>query len=261
MDSKALRKLLDRVSRGAVSPDEAAEALGDDALAACAAGVTLDPHRERRAGLPEVVFGPGKSLEQLAEAVRGLTATGRPALATRLDGMQGKFLCSEFPDGEFHARSGLFAFGLRLGLDGLQPAAGEVMVVSAGAADHRVALEACGAARFFGLSCGLAPDVGVAGLHRLADHAEALAQAAVVIAVAGMDGALPSVLGGLLPAPVVAVPTSCGYGASFGGVAALLAMLNSCAPGVCVVNIDNGFGAACVAAKIMRGRARGREQA
>lgn len=253
MDTKALRKLLDRVSRGAVSPDEAARALDGEALAA---GVTLDPRREVRSGLPEVVFAPGKSLDQLCEAVRGLAAGGGPALATRVDPVQGKFLLAEFPGGDYHAKSGLFAANVRLNLDGPQPAAGEVLVVSAGAADHRVALEALGSARFFGLDTGFVPDVGVAGLHRLAPHVEALARARVVIAVAGMDGALPGVLAGLLPAPVVAAPTSAGYGASFGGVAALLTMLNSCAPGISVVNIDNGFGAACVAAKILRGRER-----
>ena len=257
MDTKALRKLLDRVSRGALSPDEAAATLGDEPLAAGGpAGVTLDPHRSLRAGLPEVVFAPGKGLDQLSEAVRGLAGDGKPVLATRVDAMQGKFLLVEFPGGEYHARSGLFAANFRLNLDGPQPAMGECLVVSAGAADHKVALEALGSARFFGLDAGFVPDVGVAGLHRLAPHVESLARAGVVIAVAGMDGALPSVLAGLLPAPVVAVPTSAGYGASFGGVAALLTMLNSCAPGISVVNIDNGFGAACVAAKILRNRER-----
>ena len=253
MDTKALRKLLDRVSRGSVSPDEAAQALDEETLAV---GVTLDHHREVRSGLPEVVFAPGKGLDQLSKAVRGLAEGGRPVLATRADAMQGKFLLAEFPGGEYHAKSGLFAANFRLNLEGPQVAAGEVLVVSAGAADHKVALEALGTARFFGLAAGFVPDVGVAGLHRLAPHVEALAQAKVIIAVAGMDGALPSVLAGLLPAPVVAVPTSTGYGVSLGGVAALLTMLNSCAPGISVVNIDNGFGAACVAAKFMRGRER-----
>lgn len=253
MDTKALRKLLDRVSRGSMSPDEATRTLDQDALAA---GVTLDHSREARSGLPEVVFGPGKSMEQLAEAVRGLADGGRPALATRVEPMQGKFLLAEFPGSEYHPKSGLFAANFRLNLDGPQPMAGEALVVSAGAADHKVALEALGAARFFGLDTGFIQDVGVAGLHRLAPHVEALASARVVVAVAGMDGALPSVLAGLLPAPVVAVPTSAGYGASFGGVAALLTMLNTCAPGISVVNIDNGFGAACVAAKIVRSRER-----
>jgi hypothetical protein len=257
MDTKALRKLLDRVSRGALSPDEAAETLGEETVSPCgSAGVNLDPHRARRAGLPEVVFAPGKGLDQLSEAVRGLAGDGKPALATRVDAVQGKFLLAEFPGSEYHARSGLFAANFRLNLEGPQPAAGEALVVSAGAADHKVALEALGTARFFGLNAGFVPDVGVAGLHRLSPHVEALAAAGVVIAVAGMDGALPSVLAGLLPAPVVAVPTSAGYGVSFNGVAALLTMLNSCAPGISVVNIDNGFGAACVAAKILRSRDR-----
>jgi len=252
MDTKALRKLLDRVSRGSVSPDEAAQALDGES----AAGLTLDHRREARSGLPEVVFAPGKNLDQLSGAMRGLSENGKPALATRVDPMQGKFLLAEFPGGEYHARSGLFAVNARLNLDGPQTAAGEVLVVSAGAADHKVALEALGSARFFGLAAGFVPDVGVAGLHRLAPHVEALAAARAVIAVAGMDGALPSVLAGLLPAPVVAVPTSTGYGVALGGIAALLTMLNSCAPGISVVNIDNGFGAACVAAKILRSRER-----
>ncbi|WP_461210128.1 nickel pincer cofactor biosynthesis protein LarB [Desulfocurvus sp. DL9XJH121] len=211
----------------------------------------LDLDRARRTGLAEVVMGTGKTVDQIAACVRGLAAQGGRALATRVPPEAGRVLLDTFPLGSYHERSRLFALGADLGLDGPQPASGEVMVATAGTSDMPVALEAVGSARFFGLDCGLAADVGVAGVHRLTPHLPALRAARLVVAVAGMDGALPSVLAGLVPTPLVAVPSSQSRNNPMGGLSALLAMLNSCSPGITVCNIDNGFGAAAFAAKLL----------
>ncbi|EPR31003.1 1-(5-phosphoribosyl)-5-amino-4-imidazole-carboxylate (AIR) carboxylase [Alkalidesulfovibrio alkalitolerans DSM 16529] len=254
MDDTRLRAILDDVSSGRMDAQTAHDALKGCRFAPyarLAEGICLDTSRAARTGQPEVVFGQGKDDRQLVAAVGGLRDAGQPALVTRLDPAQGEKLLTTFPEGEYWERPRLFSLGRSLELAEPWPASGEVMIVSAGAADLPVAMEALGAARFFGLSAGFLADVGVAGLHRLLQGVEALSVARLHVAVAGMEGALPSVLAGMFGKPVIAVPTSVGYGTGLSGLAALLTMLNSCAPGLCVVNIDNGYGAAALAAKLL----------
>ncbi|MEV6287873.1 nickel pincer cofactor biosynthesis protein LarB [Kribbella sp. NPDC051770] len=208
----------------------------------------LDTDRLERTGDPEVVYGAGKTPVQIVELLRTLHAThgGRAALATRLSVEAQELVAAELPDAVVDPVG-------RTAVLGTAPApSGTVAVVSAGTSDAPVAAEAATTARVFGAGVELITDVGVAGLHRVLGVRERLAAADCLIVVAGMEGALPSVVGGLTGVPLVAVPTSVGYGASFGGVAALLGMLNSCAPGVTVVNIDNGFGAGVFAARVAR---------
>ncbi len=199
---------------------------------------TLDHQRALRAGFPEVVFGPGKRPDELVSIVGRLYARHGLALATRVDEAGLVALARAYPRAEVHPRARAVVLRVR-------PARrrGRVLVVSAGTADLPVAEEAQVTAEVMGSRVERVADVGVAGLHRLLAHRAKLRQARVVVVVAGLEGALPSVVGGLVDRPLIAVPTSVGYGAHFGGLAALLAMLNSCAPGVTVVNVDNGFGA------------------
>ena len=208
---------------------------------------TIDHHRALRQGYPEVILGQGKTIEQVIGIAERIAAHGEGFLVTRASGDALAALRQAFPAVEINAM-GRCAY--------LAPAeappggAGTILIVTAGTSDLPVAEEAAVTARALGNTVERLTDVGVAGIHRVLSGADALTRAAVVIVVAGMDGALPSVVGGLISRPVIAVPTSVGYGASFGGVAALLAALNSCASGVTVVNIDNGFGAAVAASRI-----------
>lgn len=252
----AARTILQEPFRRTVRPQSSEENLVDDP------GVCLDNHRVLRTGMGEVVFGQGKSRRQMEAAVAGLGENGDPVLVTRLNDEDGEWLRERFPEGEHWPEARLFISKSPANVtDGLAgpfgadkmawPNHGQIVVVTAGSSDIPVALEAVGTLRFLGLEPGLVPDVGVAGIHRLEPHLPALSAARLLIVVAGMEGALASVLAGLAPAPLIAVPTSVGYGASFGGLSALLAMLNACAPGVAVVNIDNGFGAAALAARLL----------
>jgi hypothetical protein len=210
---------------------------------------TLDHHRQLRQGHPEVVFCEGKTDEQVEEICARFAASAGSFIGTRVRDSQARLLAARFPRLEWNAL-GRVAW---LPPDPRpQPAGRLVLVVSAGTSDLPVSEEAAAVATAFGHRVERLTDVGVAGLHRLLSQAERLHEAGVVICAAGMEGALPSVVGGLVRCPVIAVPTSVGYGASFGGLAALLAMLNSCAAGVTVVNIDNGFGAAVAASRILR---------
>jgi NCAIR mutase (PurE)-related protein len=208
----------------------------------------LDAHRGLRTGDPEVVYAAGKTTDQVIALLHALAEQPgrRPAVATRVPADMVAAVESAFPDAEVDAVAGCVAVGA------LPQPRGEVVVVSAGTSDERVAAEAAFVARTFGAGVRRVCDVGVAGIHRLLSERDTLAAADCLVVVAGMEGALPSVVGGLVGTPIVAVPTSVGYGASFGGLAALLAMLNSCAPGVTVVNIDNGFGAGVFAARVAR---------
>jgi len=206
----------------------------------------VDHHRALRQGCPEVVFGPGKTPEQIAAIAARIVAAGHSLLVTRTDRRAFEAVTAQVTEAKFHG----LARTITLALGELPPGRGTIVVAAAGTADLAVAEEAAVSAELMGNVVDRVYDVGVAGLHRLlAEHAR-LTAARVIIAVAGMEGALPSVIGGLVSVPVVAVPTSVGYGASFGGLTALMAMLNSCASGVSVVNIDNGFGAAAVASAI-----------
>ena len=250
MERERVRALLEAVRRGELEPDEALDSLAQPPFVEVPSGsARVDLHRALRTGLPEVIFGTGKTPSQIAEIAKALRDSGQPALATRIEPAVADAVLEELPGGVYEGEARLLWYG---------PAETEIRgkgtlaVVCAGTSDLPVAREAAGTARRFGNKVELLADVGVAGLHRLLANSEVLRGARVVIAVAGMEGALASVVGGLVDKPVVAVPTSVGYGASFGGVAALLAMLNSCASNVCVVNIDNGFGAATVATLINR---------
>jgi NCAIR mutase (PurE)-related protein len=247
MDRERLAELLAMLARGDVDVEDALERLRawpfEDLGFA-----RVDHHRELRNGFGEVVFGAGKAPDELAAIVaRLLDASGR-VLVTRLAPDAAATLCDAVPGLTYHARARIAVRADRpsRAIDGL------VLVVSAGTADLPVAEEAALCAEFLGARVERLFDVGVSGIHRLlAEHAR-LRSAAVIIVVAGMEGALPSVVGGLVAAPVIAVPTSVGYGTSFGGTAALLAMLNSCAAGLVVVNVDNGFGAAAAAIRILQ---------
>jgi len=206
----------------------------------------VDHHRRVRQGFPEVVFGPGKSPDQIAAIAARIVGAGESLLVTRTTPEAFAAVRAVLPDAQFHDLARTIT--LRVGIP--SPGRGPVLIAAAGTADLPVAEEAAITADMMGNVVERIYDVGVAGLHRLlAEHARLIA-AHVVIVVAGMEGALPSVIGGLVDVPVIAVPTSVGYGASFGGLTALLAMLNSCASGISVVNIDNGFGAAAIASSI-----------
>jgi pyridinium-3,5-biscarboxylic acid mononucleotide synthase len=250
MDRSELRTLLDAVAGGRLTPDEAEAALGTAPLKGYddLGFARLDTHRAVRTGDPEVVYGAGKTAEQVVALLDALHRQShrRPALATRLSEQMRDAVRTTFPDAVVDEVARCASLGP------LPTAVGDVAVVSAGTSDEPVAAEAAFVARAFGAGVTRVVDAGVAGIHRLLGDYETLDRADCLIVVAGMEGALPSVVGGLVGTPMVAVPTSVGYGASFGGLAALLAMLNSCAPGVTVVNIDNGFGAGVFAARVVR---------
>ncbi|MCI2429225.1 nickel pincer cofactor biosynthesis protein LarB [Candidatus Acetothermia bacterium] len=204
-----------------------------------------DTEREQRCGVSEAVFCPGKSSDQIAAIIQELRKKTEPVLATRATLEQARAVQQLVPDLVYHEQARLLTLGAPK-----TPKGGAVLVLAAGTSDLAVAEEAAVTAQYLGNKTERLYDVGVAGIHRLLAHRDRLNDARVLIVVAGMDGVLPSVVGGLVEKPVIAVPTSVGYGVSFGGLAALLTMLNSCAPGVAVVNIDNGFGAAVLATKI-----------
>jgi NCAIR mutase (PurE)-related protein len=212
---------------------------------------TLDLERGERTGFGEVIYCPGKTDAQIASIAVRLVRRSGIMLATRASASNYEAVRDELPDARFDADARVIIVD-RSPL----PRVGMVAVVSAGTADKPVAAEAAACLDVMGNAFARIDDVGVAGLHRVLDHVGALRSANAVIVIAGMDGALPSVVAGLTDRPVIAVPTSVGYGASFGGLAALLAMLNSCAAGIAVVNIDNGYGAACMASRINRLQAR-----
>jgi len=246
MQKAALRSLLDAVSRGELGVERALDQLRDLPFADLGFA-QVDHHRALRVGLPEVVFGLGKTAEQISAIAREIHRKGNTALVTRVEPDKAVRVLAELPGIEHDpvARTLLLRHG-----EIEKRGRGVICVVSAGTSDLPVAAEALVTARAFGNEVSELHDVGVAGLHRLLARREQLYAATVVIVIAGMEGALASVVGGLIDKPVIAVPTSVGYGASFGGVTALLSMLNSCASGVSVVNIDNGFGAAYCATLI-----------
>lgn len=249
MTPDRLRGILDEVEQGTTSAARAAEQLTEMLRRMPFEDLgfaRVDHHRAVRQGAPEVIFGAGKTPEQVAAIAERLVAAGNALLVTRTDEAAYEAVARVVPGARFHADARLIS-----GRSTTPPTGrGVVLVVAAGTSDVAVAEEARISAEVLGNRVDALYDAGVAGLHRLLAEHERLDDARVIIAVAGMEGALPSVVGGLVRVPVIAVPTSVGYGASFGGLTALLAMLNSCAAGVAVVNIDNGFGAAALASTI-----------
>jgi NCAIR mutase (PurE)-related protein len=236
------------VQAGDLSIDEGCERLSK--LPFEDVGVAMiDHHRALRQGVPEVVLGEAKSAEQLATIMQHMAIHGDNVLVTRISGDKAATLSNNHPSGEYDPVARTFILQQKPFED---LGRGKVLIICAGTSDLPVAREAAKTARMFNNRVEELVDVGVAGIHRLLAHTTALREATVIIVVAGMEGALPSVVGGLVDVPVIAVPTSVGYGASFNGIAALLGMLNSCAGGITVVNIDNGFGAAFAATRINR---------
>jgi NCAIR mutase (PurE)-related protein len=243
-----IARLLDAVKGGSVSVADAVDRLRSGLADEHLGFATLDHQRALRTGFPEVIFGAGKTPEQIVAIADRIAARGHNVLVTRADPSARRALVERFPAARDHAE----ARCVTLRVTETAPIAGRLAVVCAGTSDVPVAEEAVVTAEAHGASVERVYDVGVAGLHRLLGRTDSLRQAHVLIVAAGMEGALPSVVAGLVEAPVIAVPTSVGYGASFHGLAALLAMLNSCAAGISVVNIDNGFGAAMVALGVLR---------
>lgn len=249
MTESDLRQLLDRVRRGDLDVDAAHAHLLDhlrDLPFEDLGFARVDHQRALRQGCPEVILGIGKTPAQIAAIAERIVANGRSLLVTRATGEAYEAVRAQIPGVAYHAT----ARAITLRQNDMQPGRGPVLIAAAGTSDLPVAEEAAITAELMGNDVDRLYDVGVAGIHRLLREHSRLRSARVIIVIAGMEGALPSVVAGLVRVPVVAVPTSVGYGASFGGVAALLGMLNSCASGVSVVNIDNGFGAAFIASLI-----------
>jgi NCAIR mutase (PurE)-related protein len=247
VDANRLKILLEQVRAGELSPDAALEQIRTLPFEDLGFA-KVDHHRALRMGVPEVIFGPGKSPEHFVEIFDRLAARGNTVLATRVSPEQVAEALKRFPRAEHNPVGGTLVLRQRSEMLGK----GLIGIISAGTSDIPVAEEAAVTADVMGNDVIRLFDVGVAGLHRLLSHNEVLRRARVLVVCAGMEGALPSVVGGLVSVPVIAVPTSVGYGAAFGGIAALLGMINSCASNVAVVNIDNGFGAAYVASLINR---------
>jgi len=247
MNSQALRKLFEQVRKKRVSPDDAVERLRHLPFEDLGFA-KIDHHRALRQGMPEVIFSQGKTPRQVADIFHSLAAHGGNVLATRATEEQFAAVTAAVDRAEYRP----IARAIVLKRDRKLHGKGVIVVVSAGTSDIPVAEEAVVTAELMGNNVQHIYDVGVAGIHRLLAHRGALAKARVIVVCAGMEGALPSVVGGLVGVPVIAVPTSVGYGAAFEGLAALLGMMNSCASNVSVVNIDNGFGAGYVASLINR---------
>ncbi len=249
MNADSVLRLLEQIRDGTLTPEAAAKRLAtlpyEDLGFA-----KVDHHRALRTGMPEVIYAAGKTDEQVVSIFGRMAASGADVLATRVAPSAATAVLAAHPAARHHP----VARTVSLRQQETPITAGNIAVLCAGTSDLPVAEEAAATAEFLGHDVSRITDVGVAGLHRLLAHHARLLEAKVLIVCAGMEGALPSVVAGLVSAPVIAVPTSVGYGAAFGGVAALLGMLNSCSPHIGVVNIDNGFGAACLADAILRTR-------
>jgi NCAIR mutase (PurE)-related protein len=241
-----VRDLLRQIANGSLDPDSALDDLAFEPVETLS-DASIDHHRALRQGFPEVVYGAGKTPTQIRDIATRIAERGDAVLVTRLSPEAAGELRLALPGVELNA---VARTAFLPSAEPPLPGTGKVLVITAGTSDSPVAEEAIVTARALGDCVDRVVDVGVAGIHRLLAKRMELLEARVIIVVAGMDGALPSVVGGLVRVPVIAVPTSVGYGASFGGLAALLTMLNSCAAGVTVVNIDNGFGAAIAASRI-----------
>ena len=247
MNTDQLQKILERVRDGQITIEEGTAFLKDYYYADLGC-VKLDTHREMRVGYPEVIYCPGKTLDQIKTVALAMSERNSNILATRAEENVFHAVREVCPDAVYHSMAKIITIKKKE----TEVPESYIAIVTAGTSDIPVAQEASVTAEFFGNRVERIVDVGVAGIHRLFHNIDKIRGARVIIVVAGMEGALPSIVGGLVDKPVIAVPTSVGYGASFGGIAALLTMLNSCASGVCVVNIDNGFGAGYVASMINR---------
>jgi len=248
MNPSRLKSLLKRFKQGKISADEVLSQL--KTLPYETIGfASIDHHRLLRQGFPEVIYCPGKTLHQITQIAQTLLKQRTPLLATRADLKIFKAIQDRIPNAKFHSEAGVVT--VSFSKKKRRKKETEILIITAGTSDLFVAEEARVTLEFLGHSIGTLYDVGVAGIHRLLDRQQLLLKARVIIVVAGMDGVLPSVIGGLVRVPLIAVPTSTGYGSGLGGVAALLTMLNSCANGIAVMNIDNGFGAACLAQRIL----------
>jgi NCAIR mutase (PurE)-related protein len=248
MNSVELKKLLEGLAQGEISVESTLDRLKHLPFEDLGFA-NVDHHRGLRQGYPEVIFGQGKSVDQIRQIMLSLLNKGNNVLVTRVSEEKAIALCTHFPKACHHQDARCITVEQR---PIEKVGRGTILVISAGTSDIPVAAEAVVTARILGNHVEQLFDVGVSGIHRLLARRELLTSATVLVVVAGMEGALPSVVGGLVDRPVIAVPTSIGYGASFGGIAALLGMLNSCASGVTVVNIDNGFGAGYAASLINR---------
>ncbi|MBD2409224.1 1-(5-phosphoribosyl)-5-amino-4-imidazole-carboxylate carboxylase [Nostoc calcicola FACHB-389] len=248
-NEKNLRSLLEAVANGKVSPDIALDSLKDLTYESVGEFAKIDHHRQIRTGFPEVIWGPGKTPDQIAQIIEVMRLRNPVVMATRIESAVYGALQAKVTGLRYYELARICAIAPPI----IEPQFhGEIGILSAGTADLAVAEEAAITAELSGFRVQRLWDVGVAGIHRLLSNRHFIDSASVLIVVAGMEGALPSVVAGLANCPVIAVPTSIGYGASFGGLAPLLTMLNSCAAGVGVVNIDNGFGAAVLAGQILR---------
>ena len=249
MNENDLRNLLEKVRTGSCDIAAAIKKMkhwpSETLDFAC-----LDHHRSLRTGFPEVIYGEDKSAVQITAIMQAMLEKESVVMATRVNPEKAARVCAKITGVDYHETAGMLIGNTDKIFE--HECRGTILVMSAGTSDMAVAEEAFYTANYLGNHVQKLYDVGVAGIHRLLSQKELLHQAAVLIVVAGMEGALPSVVAGLVDKPVIAVPTSVGYGASFGGITALLGMLNSCAPGMAVVNIDNGFGAGCMAATINR---------
>ena len=244
--SDKLQKIMEELDKGDIDIFSALSRISESKGIENIGCARIDHGRKNRCGFPEFIYGASKTIEQLCEIVPVLIKKQSPVLVTRLDLDKGKALKKKFPQGEYDELARVFVINQNTEKHG------NVVIMTAGTSDLNVALEAKYTLESCDVGVSMINDVGVAGLHRLLGEIESFKQADAIIVVAGMEGALPSVVGGLVSCPVIAVPTSVGYGAAMGGIAALLGMLNSCASGVSVVNIDNGFGAACAATRIIQ---------
>ncbi len=247
-DRRKIEELLEDVKSGRLSVEAALSLLGSLKVGREEQYVWLDHHRQQRTGIPEVVFGQNKSAEQLCSIFRTMLTKTGPVMATRVDPPKAAAVKSSLPEAVYHEQASMLV--MRTEENPPESVAGEITVVTAGTSDIPVAEEARITIQSLGQPVRSLYDIGVAGIHRLYANRDILEEASVIIVAAGMEGALPGVISGMIDKPVIGVPTSIGYGSGFGGITPLLSMLNSCSPGLAVVNIDNGFGAACVAVTI-----------
>lgn len=245
MEQIDLQQLLEQVQQGKLDVVSAISRVGGK-IKDCGSA-KLDFDREQRCGFPEFIYGAGKSIEQLLEIILAIVENAQPVLVTRINAKKATAIRAQHPEAEYDSR----AQTVIIRSPNIVKKTGNLLIITAGTSDLGVALEAKYTAELCGITTRLIADVGVAGIHRLLKESDSMRQADVIIVVAGMEGALPSVVGGLVKCPVIAVPTSVGYGAALNGFTALLGMLTSCASGVSVVNIDNGFGAGCTAVRIL----------